>query len=501
VSRDQAQPRAVTRRRAIVLAAGPVLGAIAGALTNLVTARWNWWLFIALMVVVTAAAILVALSEDLSTPTPDMPRPNPSLYKLPQERALRHWRLFGLAREIWIDKVYVNEVLEQESPGTPLRRIYVRVEIAEDDVFAAATGPLQDAPALFLVEGGAGSGKSTILRKWALRLLSLVTDTDSQPPIPLFVGLRNLSIPEDIAFDDQKMGEAIGRAAQRTLPGLGTDAVKRCLAHIQHLAQVEAGTRKRRWRPRTEPRSRLPAWIFLLDGLDELPVALRPAVLHWASGLPTAVRAVVTSRPVPGVVAPDRSRQYEICDFKAAQIEQFINQWFEDKPNLAASFHAVVGANESLRSLATIPLLLTCLCLDVEFRGDATFPQQLRKTELLDRIVEIMLDVWDAAKEPRSPDPRRIELGIHVLKEIAAEHRRVSLIVSYEELSTKIRHHARALRIDAVTADGVLERITSSGRLLMGDREHGYFFAHSLFFEYFFSVELLDLHKRELGRA
>ncbi|CAL9293240.1 hypothetical protein [Streptomyces sp. SudanB52_2052] len=49
------------RREVLLLAAGTVLGAAVGALTNLVTATWNWWLFGALLLLVTLAALRAAL--------------------------------------------------------------------------------------------------------------------------------------------------------------------------------------------------------------------------------------------------------------------------------------------------------------------------------------------------------------------------------------------------------------------------------------------------------
>jgi tetratricopeptide (TPR) repeat protein len=43
-------------REGIILAAGPVLGAAVGAITNLITSTWNWWLFSLLLVLVSLAA-------------------------------------------------------------------------------------------------------------------------------------------------------------------------------------------------------------------------------------------------------------------------------------------------------------------------------------------------------------------------------------------------------------------------------------------------------------
>src|SRR5215469_16120917 len=49
--------------RKVALALGPVVGVLVGVLTNLITTKWNWWLFIGLVVLVSAAVALVVWTE------------------------------------------------------------------------------------------------------------------------------------------------------------------------------------------------------------------------------------------------------------------------------------------------------------------------------------------------------------------------------------------------------------------------------------------------------
>ncbi|QNP75304.1 tetratricopeptide repeat protein [Streptomyces roseirectus] len=49
------------RREALFLASGPVLGAAVGAVTNVVTSTWSWWLFGALVVLISAASAVAVL--------------------------------------------------------------------------------------------------------------------------------------------------------------------------------------------------------------------------------------------------------------------------------------------------------------------------------------------------------------------------------------------------------------------------------------------------------
>lgn len=49
------------RREALLLSSGPVLGAAVGAVTNLVTSEWSWWLFGALVALISLASVGAAL--------------------------------------------------------------------------------------------------------------------------------------------------------------------------------------------------------------------------------------------------------------------------------------------------------------------------------------------------------------------------------------------------------------------------------------------------------
>ncbi len=49
--------------RNVLIAAGPVVGALVGVLTNLLTSTWNWWLFAALVFLISAASVLVVWTE------------------------------------------------------------------------------------------------------------------------------------------------------------------------------------------------------------------------------------------------------------------------------------------------------------------------------------------------------------------------------------------------------------------------------------------------------
>jgi tetratricopeptide (TPR) repeat protein len=65
-------------RERVILASGPVLGVAVGAVTNLITSTWNWWLFAALVALVSLAAggAVVTSSRRQASPEDDARRSN-----------------------------------------------------------------------------------------------------------------------------------------------------------------------------------------------------------------------------------------------------------------------------------------------------------------------------------------------------------------------------------------------------------------------------------------
>ena len=60
------------RRESLILASGPFLGAAVGAITNLITSTWSWWLFSALIVLVSLAAALAVYASSHRRDSPEV---------------------------------------------------------------------------------------------------------------------------------------------------------------------------------------------------------------------------------------------------------------------------------------------------------------------------------------------------------------------------------------------------------------------------------------------
>jgi tetratricopeptide (TPR) repeat protein len=150
---DTDGPR-MRRWERVILAAGPVLGAAVGAITNIITSSWNWWLFLALIALVSlTAAVAVATSshhQDSSSGARDSKDHRP-ICTLPP----------GIA-------VFVGRQSE-------LRRLSERVD------------PPRGRPIIYMIVGSPGSGKTELAVQAAYRMASRYPDAQ------LFLGFRSYS--------------------------------------------------------------------------------------------------------------------------------------------------------------------------------------------------------------------------------------------------------------------------------------------------------------------
>lgn len=402
---------------------------------------------------------------------------------LRQKEYLERWRLFRFHRDISISDIYVQTELEQGTSQSPLSRRTFGIKgppIHEQEILAWISGDVASKNRTCIIVGAAGAGKSTLLRSWSIQLIErLREDSAATPtPIPVYVALRYL--PRD-GHDKDVIGvEEWGRCLSRTSPVLQGSIAERSFLAAETLAAELS--------PTAGGPNRLPEWIFLLDGLDEMAPENWPRLWRWAQILPPSTRAVISTRPgiVDNLPGLPRSAQYEVCNFNNDQIGRFIEQWFREDSALVSAFKAQLATRSELRRLAAIPLLLTCLSMDVEVRNNAEFPENLLESDLLARAVEIMLERWDAARENRPAANDRISLGMKVFPRMALRHG-FGTVFPYEDLASSVNDCARELGLSLSIAEEFIERVTSAGTVVTGTHEYGYAFAHAVFFDYFFS--------------
>lgn len=93
----------------------------------------------------------------------------------------------------------------------------------------------------------------------------------------------------------------------------------------------------------------------------------------------------------------ERFTDVEMADFNEEQMETFIRNWFHGEPKVATECWDRLKGSPPLRELASVPLLLTLLCLEYSESNDF----QPNRAELYKRAIETLLTKWDSSRRIR----------------------------------------------------------------------------------------------------
>ncbi|GHO78572.1 ATP-binding protein [Ktedonobacter sp. SOSP1-85] len=244
-----------------------------------------------------------------------------------------------------------------------------------------------------LLRGDAGSGKTTLMRWIAVQAAS-----QCFPPelaswnglVPFFIRLRRHVRLED--------GGVPYWPAPEDFPGLVAPAI--------------AGAMPQGWVHRQLQDGRA---IVLIDGIDEVPGAMRESVYTWLADLLEsypASRFIVTSRPYAAskddLPPSEQLKEAQVLPRSPAAIEDFITHWHDaiaanlqdaqEKQDLRASATRLVAEirdNHALQQLANSPILCAMLCaLNREWR------QQLpsNRVALYEACCELLIERRDRVR-------------------------------------------------------------------------------------------------------
>lgn len=139
--------------------------------------------------------------------------------------------------------------------------------------------------------------------------------------------------------------------------------------------------------------------LLLLDGLDEVRNRqfdnVRKAIEEFANKYSRCFIAL-TCRIAAREYSFEQFTEVEMADFNKAQIDGFAKRWFGllGEPLRGEVFIAKLEGSRPLFQLATIPLLLTLLCLVFEERNDF----EGTRAELYKEGLDILLRKWDAKR-------------------------------------------------------------------------------------------------------
>jgi len=316
-----------------------------------------------------------------------------------------------------------------------------------------------------LILGQPGAGKSTLLRQLAERAYD---DPHAigleRPHLPLLLPLRALALADGSL--EERLNQALKNEIRlpRALPDGFLDAWP------QHLDAP---------------------WLFLLDGLDEVPADSYLSLTRWISDLlarPDIARVIITSRPSAYTEKEwDTARLsvYEIQPFTRDQTAELVRRWFGEEAS------AFLQALETVRSpvLTETPLLITIAAK--VYLERKSLPE--RRSQLYQEFVDIWLDEAKERGLRDELDADVLDLAQPTLAHLALamtdhpdwtdEKSLIPVVAGYlnEQLNLKARAPAVAERFLRVMA-------RRSGVFLK--REERYGWVHPTFREYFAALAL-----------
>jgi len=200
---------------------------------------------------------------------------------------------------------------------------------------------------LILLVGGLGTGKTTLLKYWAM---ACITGKILPSYLPIFLQVRSLANVVDKSSENGLMVWLKAQIYNYGLPQGYLDS----LPDNRLLDQLLKEGR----------------FLLLWDGLDDIPESDRTVVAQQIMGFSDRYpknRMVVTSRnPIYGHIL-EAFQALEIAPWQESQINAFASKWFQvtcvDKPKKNEQFQQLLAANQPLAEIARNPLFLTHLCI------------------------------------------------------------------------------------------------------------------------------------------
>ena len=238
--------------------------------------------------------------------------------------------------------------------------------------------------------------------------------------------------------------------------------------------------------------------LFLLDGLDEVPVEYRSAVLKMVVQLSASYpssQIILASRPAglsPSL--PDEFRFYHLESLDSIQAREIISQLTDDEMKIH-EFETILDSARFLEGLSHNPLLIRLLW--EVYRHEARLPSV--RADLYQSICDFLLSSWDAYRGILKRQAQLDVYSVHKLLETVAidAFEGSKNLIPISDLKAAVFRYFESQGYSIDLVDSVIDQLLSSGILIRHDADL-FSFMHLTFMEFYAAKWLINA-PRKLG--